>query len=235
MSKVVIPYKYCGQSVELKYTLRGIEKYVDNPEVLIIGDMPRTLKGFEYIPHKCVIGYKWKERNIYEKLMLVNDDFIYFNDDHYLLEPFNYEYHYSGTLEDQIKEYEKTNNQFRQTLINTIGALRFINNIENYYRHQPFFIKNKIFKDIKLDWGKEWGYCIKSVYGYLAEYDGKYCRDKDFTIKEYPDLKIREPLRENKIRELIKGRQYFSTDDGAINRDMVKVLESIYPFKSKYE
>ncbi|MBA3675605.1 MAG: hypothetical protein H0W75_11745 [Chitinophagaceae bacterium] len=43
------------------------------------------------------------------------------------------------------------------------------------------------------------------------------------------------PTTEKKILELIKGRQYFSTENGAVNRDMVRILESIYPTKSIYE
>lgn len=220
MRKVVIPYKHCYGAIELKYCLRGIEKYVDDAEVIVIGDLPKGVHNITHIPFKDRPEYKWKERNIYEKIMLVNDDFLFFNDDHFLLEPFNYEYHYSGTLEDQIKEYSK--NPFAQVLRNTKEVF---GNIKNYYRHQPILMKNHVFKKINVDWNKEWGYCVKSIYCHLAGVEGK----------EYPDLKIRRPTTEKNIREQIKGRQYFSTEDGALNIDMIRVLESVYPNKSKHD
>ncbi len=218
--KVAIPYKHSYGALELKYCLRGIEKYINNPEIILIGDLPKCIQNVTHIFYKDRPELKWKERNIYEKLLLVKDDFLFFNDDHFLLQPFNFEYHYSGTIEEKRIEYSK--NPFAKTLQNTLDVF---GNIKNYYRHQPILIMNHILKQINLDWNKEWGYCVKSIYCYLAGIEGK----------EYPDLKIRMPTTEKKILELIKGRQYFSTENGAMNRDMVRVLEGLYPVKSIYE
>ncbi len=63
------------------------------------------------------------------------------------------------------------------------------------------------------------------MYCYLAGIEGT----------EYPDLKIRNCLDEEKIKELIAGREYFSTGNHAINRPMINILNSLYPEKSKYE
>jgi hypothetical protein len=225
---VAIPYRHSYGALELKYCLRGIEKFIEHPEIIIIANrLPKWLNNITHIPYKDTENLKWKERNIYEKIMQVNDDFIFFNDDHFLLQPFNFEYHYSGTLLDQVKEYKEAKNPFFQTLLNTS---LIHGNIKNYYRHQPIFIEKRILNQVKIfskiDWTKEWGYCIKSLYCFLVTSE---------KCKEYPDLKIRMPTTEKKILELIKGRQYFSTENGAMNRDMARVLESIYPVKSTYE
>jgi hypothetical protein len=49
--KIVIPYKdFKGQ--ELRYTLRSIQKFVEDPEITIIGDKPWWIKNVHHIPFK---------------------------------------------------------------------------------------------------------------------------------------------------------------------------------------
>lgn len=225
--RIAIPYRHSFNAQELRYCLRGIEKFVNNPEVLIIGDRPKWVKNIDFIPCREKGELKWKERNIYEKLKLVKEDFLYFNDDHYLLQPFTYDYHYSGTLMNQYIEYKNDKNSFAQTILNTLSNFVHPEEARNYYRHQPMLIRyNSSFTSLDcLDWNKEWGYCIKSIY----------CHRQGIEGEEYPDLKIKIPMYERKIKRLIEGRDYFSTGEGGMNRDMFRVLESIYPSKSKFE
>ncbi len=74
--KCAIPYKHSYAASELKYCLRGIEKYINNPEIILIGDQPKYIQNVTHIFYKDRPELKWKERNIYEKLLLVKDDFI---------------------------------------------------------------------------------------------------------------------------------------------------------------
>lgn len=218
--KIVIPYKdYRGP--ELKYTLRGIEKYIEDPEVTVIGDFPKWLDGVTYIPFKDDPKLQFKERNIFQKLLLVDHDFLFFNDDHFLLEPFyKNTYHYSGMLREDILEL---GNSFRQTIKNTLDLYGVI---PNYFRHSPIFVeRDKLEKLTARDWEKPWGYCVKSIY----------CRVNNIKGTDYPDLKIRTYLSEHKIKNLIAGRPYFSTGNNAINSSMIKVLNDLYPTKSRFE
>lgn len=218
--KIVIPYREFGGQ-ELKYCLRGIEKYIDDPEITIIGDLPKWIKNVIHIPYKDNKELRWKERNIFSKIMLVDHDFLFFNDDHYLLAPFDEStYHYSGMLNDTRISL---NNSFSRTLFNTI---EIFGNIPNYFRHCPMFCKIDILRRIeKLNWNKEWGYCIKSIYCYLAQIEGT----------EYPDMKIRSYLTEQTIKNMISGRPYFSTGNHSMNGQMIKVLNELYSNKSKFE
>lgn len=220
--KLLIPYIE-SKTEELKYCLRSIEKFIDNPQVIIIGDKPQWINNINHIPFKDAPGYKNKERNIFEKLSLVKEDFFYFNDDYFLLQPFHETtYHFSGTILQSLSTYHR-NNECRGTLQNTFNLY---GDIPSYYHHAPMFINHILFEDLKeLDWSLDYGYCIKSIY----------CHNNGIEGVEYNDLKIRGPQHEKSILEMIDGRPYFSTDNGAVNTSMIKVLESLYPNKSKYE
>src|SRR5688500_2509841 len=97
MTDIVIPFRHSiNADEELRYTLRGIERFLpDAGEVFILGDEPRW-------PHKSLTvvgglhsrrGPYWKEYNIYVKIAsycnahrnLSNKDFYVFHDDNFLL------------------------------------------------------------------------------------------------------------------------------------------------------
>lgn len=218
--KVVIPYIHFT-GIELKYCLRGIEKFVPDAEIILIGDCPKWVTNVTHIPFKDHSDQRFKERNIFQKILLVNDDFLFFNDDHFLLANVT-GYHYSGMLSQRIIDYPISNN-CRQTVQNTFDLY---GDIPNYYRHSPFFIERENLEPLtKLDWSKKCGYCVKSIYAHINQIQGQ----------DYPDLKIREPLMRFEIKRLIEGRPYFSTGDHSINRAMISVLNELYPNKSIFE
>lgn len=219
--KIAIPYIE-SKTDELKYCLRGIEMYVDNPEVIIIGDKTE-FKNVEHISYKSNSDYRWKELNIFEKLCLVKEDFLYFNDDFFLLKPFDpFTYFYYGGLERRLTELSKSN-VLRQVIKNTVDIY---GDIKSYHQHNPIFFNRILFDRLtNLDWGKEYGYCIKSIYCHIYNIEGK----------GYNDLKIRSPHHQKSIKQMIDGRSWFSTDNCAMGKSMISVMEELYPFKSKYE
>lgn len=217
---IAIPYKH-QTGIELKYCLRSIELFIKEPEVVIIGDKPEWVKNVTHIPFKDNQDLKYKERNIFQKLLLMQDDFIYFNDDHFLLKPFDYRYRFSGKLSERINAYKPTND-FRITVQNTFDVF---GDIPNYYRHEPVIIERDLLEKLQLDWNKEWGYCIKSIYCHLNNIEGD----------DFPDLKIREPLSSQKINKLFEGKPCFSTEEFAMSHSMIHVLDNLYPLKSQFE
>jgi len=202
--------------------LRGIEKFTDAEEVTLIGDLPKCCKNITHIPFNDDPETGFRSRNIYNKIMTVDYDFLFFNDDHFLMAPFSPDtYHYSGTLMGELGR-PNLSDPYRKTIRNTIEVF---GDIKNFDTHCPVAYKKEILNKIDLDWTRAQGYCIKSVYAHLAGIEGT----------EYPDLKIRNTLPDSEIKKLIRGRQYFSTDNYAVNSAMVRVLEEIYPNKSIYE
>lgn len=217
----VIPYKDYG-GVELKYCLRGIEKFVSGAEIILIGKKPEWVRNVEHIPFEDEKLLHFKERNIFMKILQVKRDFLFFNDDHYLLQPFDKNtYHYSGSLPARMHGYGS--NQFSNTIRNTIDI---IGDADNYFRHGPIWCRHTVLEALKVfDWNVPWGYCVKSLYCHYAGIKGT----------EYPDLKIRIALTLDQIKFTTHGREYFSTGNHCMNKDMLQFLEETYPGKSQFE
>lgn len=221
----VIPYKLPRDGgIELKYCLRGIEQFVPGAEIVLIGQKPDWLQNAEHIPFADADELCFKERNIFEKILQVKRDFLFFNDDHFLLKPFSKDtYDFSGSLTERMNSYGSSNNQFWQTIYNTISI---IGDGPNYFRHAPIFVKYKILKHFQLfDWSIPWGYCVKSLYCHYAGIKGT----------DYPDLKLMLPMTYEQIKNITRSRDYFSSDNIGINQDMISFLEETYPHKSQFE
>lgn len=228
---VVIPLGSSAASnhIELRYCLRSIEKYVpDLGNVFIVGDKPSWLRSAFHLLETDQKEKSAKERNIFRKLMkavsspLVSDDFLYCNDDHFLLCPWEEHYHHKGPLADSVKALSDSS-LYRRTLANTLA---FLGGGDNYDTHCPItFNKYKFITSVGCaPWFNPYGYAIKSLYCSLNEIDGEF----------YSDMKFTMPMTiESHQRALF--RPYFSTDDKAINKDMVDFLETLYPNKSVYE
>lgn len=234
MSKVdvVIPFRHSPATgnIELKYALRGIDKYLENVGiVVIIGDDPGiAYKGIEYIPHIETNWYQFLTRNIHEKLMVaatspaLTNDFLYMNDDHFLLHSADaaaYPLYHGGKVWGGKGKYAVTIN-------NTKEALGY--DCNNYDIHTPISMNGYFYQTSvgQLNWKKPFGYCIKTMYAEACEPQGEYM----------PDLKIDAPMDFADICDLTEHRPVFSVGDKAFkSKDMLRVLDIIYPHKSKYE
>lgn len=227
---VVIPYRNSPSSgLELRYTLRGIEKYFpDLQNIFIIGDCPAGFQNIIHIPAVDSSERHFKARNICSKLLLacedkrVSDSFAWFSDDHFLLKPYQVEYNYRSTLDESIAKFT-VHQTYRHTLINTHNVL----NGGFDYGHGPMvFEKEKFVRAVaSLHWNMAWGYVIKSIY----------CNYNGITGDWYPDLKIKSSETISSIIGHIAGRPYFSIDDRGLNDAMKLVLEILYPHKSQFE
>lgn len=219
-----------NQNLELRYCLRSIEKNCFFlGQVFIIGELPDFITGVEHIPAQDRPGKGWKEKNIFDKIMVacndprISDDFYFFNDDHFLLEPFDGKYYFRRSLVDTIQQ-QMSYHLYRHTLLNTQarcpGGL-------DYDLHCPIIYNKELFKETvgKCAWHKLYGFAIKSLY----------CNLNRVNSELYPDLKITRPGKTNEIRNAIAGRKFFSVADAGINDSMKQVLQELYPQKSKYE
>jgi hypothetical protein len=229
---IVIPYKNCpSDGLELRYTLRGIEKYFPDLEnVFIIGDHPRFLQNVIHIPATDSRDRKHKALNIKNKLLLacsdkrVSDSFAMFNDEHFLLKPWQPVYDHCGSLEDSLRRYN-AHQSYRNTLSNTYNQLN--NSGLNFDTHSPIVFQKDIFLRTvtTVNWSRPWGYGIKSLY----------CNMAGITGEKRTDLKIKQSWSKENINGLLLNHSYFSIDDRALNNHMIKVLQELYPKKSIYE
>lgn len=112
-TSIVIPLSRADRwnHIELKYTLRGIEKHLSGyGDIFIIGAYPDWMKGGVHIPATDNEMVYDKQRNIFRKIMVacgderVTERFLFMNDEHYLLKNYtaaDFPYYYEGELHSQ--------------------------------------------------------------------------------------------------------------------------------------
>jgi hypothetical protein len=198
---IIIPIS--KHTTELKYAIRSFEKYIPHANIYLYdkGDKP---------------GLHNKEANIFNKIMQavnddrVSEDFIYANDDHFILPGFDVTKYYYAMWPTNANEY------YRQTIKNSYSPLRY----EYYDIHCPcIFNKEKFINSVgKLDWTKPYGYCLKTLY----------CHMNNIIGNGHTDLKLQNPVNKKQILNLIKDRSFFSTST-PVNKHIIEVLEKIYP------
>lgn len=223
---IVLPYKDDILSEwELKFALRSIEKFLTGyTNLILIGDRPEWYQG-ESVYHKDINGRK--QFNIYSKLLVacelnnVTDDFVMFNDDHYLfkrLDVSEIKYWYDGYLKDTVGKSHGV--RYLETIKNT---LKIIPETLNYDVHTPI-----IYKKETLRWlftGKQDEVCIKSYYCSSLETKGEYMKD----------LKINQLLSYEAILRLTLEKMFFSTSTNGMKKPMMKFLNEAYPNPSQWE
>ena len=232
---VIIPFMI-GQTDDLRYALRSLQKWgpqVDN--LYIVGEkIPKWCTNAIHVIHPDCYDDQWKEKNQADKVLKVLSDyktseyFLYMHDDHFATNHIRDVHWYDNTIYAKI-QLAHEDGIYRKTMVNTINLIGY--GARNYDVHAPMVIHTPLFLQTvgKLDWGKRYGYCIKSIYADKVEV-GNLCTD-------FKDLKIRYPETRKEYAELIKGREWFSNDDLAWDDfgEMKLFLEELYPNKSKWE
>lgn len=212
---VIIPYTNDYQNgEELRFAIRSMEKYFTSMTALIVvGHRPKWYKGEHYFTWD-IIGRK--EYSMYMKVMMVAvEPFLYTTDDHFALRPFddslpNY---YYGTCKDAA--LNNASGRYKMQYKNCPDGWL------NYDIHTPIVMK-------PFDWpssAKETDTPIKSTYANIVGVQGT----------ELIDCKFKNPHTYDEIKRIIADRPFFSTSPFCMNRDMLRVLNELYPDKSSVE
>lgn len=227
-------------NLELRYALRSIEQYVsfsafEGPgNIFIVGDRPEFIHHVIHIQAYDTPESKWKEQNIFLKVMAaiddprLSDDFILFNDDHFLLEEFDIEkVFFKGRLDFSLRQ-RTLHESYANTIRNT---LQMYPNSLDYDVHCPMVMNKDLFRAwvAHAEWHVPFGFSIQSLYGNgLAQKMGAQ-------VFHHEDCKIRTPMTPAEIRGTIVDWKFFSIGDEALNDNMKQVLQELYPNKSDYE
>lgn len=235
MNDIVIPLGDGShwQDNELRYSLRGIEKFVKNVRnVVIVGECPEWVRNVVHIPAVDRHGH---ERNIYEKVMvacnnqLVSENFLFWNDDFFPLAEIDatrFPFYYNGSLSEAMQRRKKFDG-YRMSIENTanvIGPASLYLDI-----HAPIVYNKRIFVSGvgAVEWRVPNGYVIKSLYGFHAQGLTPFL--------PLTDLKFHGTHSLDHIRKKIAGRPLFSVSDAGLTNIMKDFIHSLYPEKSKYE
>lgn len=176
---------------ELRYSLRSIEKHLSGVgSVYLIGEKPEWIKNVHHIPFedkKAVCKQSNIMRKIYEgtKQSGLSSDFIFMNDDHYLLQNFDVsemKFWYDGLMSEKFKRcnYVKYANCIGH-VIDEVGD-------GNYFDvHTPIVYNRTLFRDVmdRFDWSMENTYVIKSLYCNWLGIPGEYLKDNKTDFHEW--------------------------------------------------
>jgi hypothetical protein len=206
--------------LDLRYALRGLEKFVAPEKVYLIGGKPGWIKGVKWIQYKDSTDSKFREKNIFDKLCACPaDEFLYFSDDNYLMQPWVELRPYDGLILNKMYNLPR-GSIYRNTIANT---LRYGHKAFNYDTHAPWTVNKEILYKLKrMPWGQNFGFCLKTLYAQVAGITGT----------PYADMKIRKD--DSVGIDLLRSRAWFSTADGVVE-NMREVMEELYPKQSKYE
>jgi hypothetical protein len=233
MIDIVIPLNDGSrlQDIELRYCLRSIEKHLEGfNKIILVGERPEWIQNVHHIQfHENKSNHKRAE-NIHGKiqraLKFISGDFLFFNDDHFLLKDIDadlFPYYHRGVV--RTEGIMVTNQpQYIQT---TNTQILFNKPVIDFDVHCPIIYNKQRFGRIfdHLVW-PDYGFLIKSTYCNKLNIEGISCTD----------LKFKGAMERYHILDCIAGREWFSVGDRTLQGgDMLKVLEELYPNKSYFE
>lgn len=176
------------QNNELRYSLRSIEKNLKGfNKIWIVGEKPNGVTGINHIQASDPYTFANRASNILYKLLIackrpeISDNFLYFNDDHYLLNSFDAEHfpaYFDGKLEDIIDIRKKDN--YGRACSNSLKFLKESKlNTLNFDVHYPMLINKKAFLKIfdKVKTDIAFGHVVKSIYANAMKYNGIQMED----------------------------------------------------------
>lgn len=240
---IVIPLTHNGShydNLELRMCLRSIEKHLTGyRNIIIIGERPKWLsfKNTFHLPFSDNTNNVHRARNIYHKLLYacqdvsITNNFLYFNDDHYLLKDYHapsFPYYHRGEI--NLEQMAGNNAQYKQ-MKQTKDYLRkeCCWAINDYDVHAPMLINKGNFLQTFPEIWPEYGYGIKSMYG------NRWRKESNVVCQ---DLKFRERvMTKEAIYQTLEGRDFFSIGDRVLleGSKMKEVLLELYPKPSIYE
>lgn len=179
---IVIPFKVNGNSDELRYCLRAIEKHVPHRKIWLVGQKPAWVTGVGFIEvpfDPNVTKYRRINDNLWAAINHpgVSNDFIRWDDDMFPLANVKRIIHaHKGLLKTLGRP-----DIYGQSIDETIAALKTIG-IEspvNYELHTPMIFNKSLLKQVwddskVLQYRSYYGNCL-SVGGWPAE-DNKVYR-----------------------------------------------------------
>jgi hypothetical protein len=213
------------KNFELRFCLRSIEKYLSGyRNVYIVGERPEWLQNVTHIP-KPDIADRVPDFNIMEKVSVacvdneVSEDFIFFNDDHFLLKPFEaatFPYYYDGDLDTYVKN--RGLDGYGRRANNSLKTLQTLDLPRKYFDiHTPIVYNKEVF--LKHVTAQDWtgdGFIIKSLYANSLKIEGVSMKDN----------KINRPPQEHDLM--------FSTFPH-IKSSVTRFLMEQFPEMSKFE
>ncbi len=245
-----------NDNFEIQYSLRSLATFVPYiRKVWIFGDKPTFLSEdsslIEHVPHGAVVGpfgFKVPVCNIFLLTYLaslipgVEDDFLWFCDDFYLLKPLPHEEAIKDRyFEDMTKIQKRARGAWIDSVWRTYDVMtRLGYSCFNFENHVPTYMKKKwvqeAYRDLKI-------FVTQERFTGICGQSGILNHSLRSEKRPIYDLKAEnsrcgyygKPPTYEQILAEAEGKQFFSFDDPAFGPAIRRFLEERFPEKSKYE
>jgi len=188
------------KDIELRFSLRAIGKHLSGyGKVFLIGECPEWAQGVTHLPFPDDARLS-PDHNIMRKISHacassdVSNDFLFFNDDHFLLSPFQVE-HFPAFYQGDLATYCRLRglDGYGKRAKSTLDYLKSMDLPIKYFDvHTPILYNKSLFMQhvaAAPGWGGE-GYIIKSLYANRLQLAGEPFRDQKINAPPGPDVKI---------------------------------------------
>ena len=228
-------------NIELRYSLRSIEKYCTNyGRIFVIGADPGFLSDkVIYIPHED-LNCCYKHTNILTNIQIaafttdISDNFVLQSDDHFYIKPYDFgtmPVYHKGYLKDEYEEKDI----YKASLSMTKHILeRYDYPIYNCSQHCGTLLNKDTIAKINRT----------LIYDAYQTYEcaEPTCLISNVMLKEFnitpehrKDIKIFDFNGREEFDSIIKDNFCFSIYDEAFDCGIEDILQELYPNKSKYE
>lgn len=167
---------------EIRFSLRSIEKHLSNyRKIWIVGEHHPMLENVNFVPFPDKTSMS--DTNIMHKVSHacqhpeITDDFLFFNDDHYLLADFDaptFPYFYSKSMEEYLRR--RPQDGYRRRVKNTYKYLQSKGLPTKFFdTHTPIiFNKAKFLEHVNTgpDWSSPTSFVVKSIYANSLNIEG---------------------------------------------------------------
>jgi len=222
---VVYPLKNMTDNdyVELKYSLRSLAN-IKHDRVIVVGGKPDWIDNIIHINEYDVHSLKGSNslRKILATFNIVSDDFIYMNDDFFLLKPQEIKHFHQGNFKENVERKAPLLNYSRYWQGMHRTAILFDEPLD-YELHYPFVFNKEKFIAMTRKYDMNNAYALRSLYGNEYNVGGEFRKDR----KVY-DL--------DNFKSAFKDDFFVSSSDQLpVDEAFVKVLDDYFPEKSPYE
>lgn len=219
-------------NLELRLSLRSVEKHLKPERVIICGHDPGFLSGkVEHVPNIPIKKEHNSAWGIKENLLALcahpdtPDEFVLLNDDYFILQPIaEFPYYHKGGLREAMERIGS--GIYYSHLLATATVLEGKKlPTKHFDGHWPIvYDKNKLKAIIKAqDWDVPLGPTIRSLYCNTLGIEGEYRED----------VKANRPVKD--WAAFCAGKDCISVSDESFDRNCQAYLLSLFPDKSIYE
>lgn len=226
-----------GPNEELRYSIRSVVANMSHNNILVVGGKPNWYKG-PFLPVETFVNnrrstnkYANTKNNIQHIVdsSKVSDEFIFMNDDFYIMQPLDrLQYYHNGLFDDKLKLFklyapDASYLKMLQRTKSVLDGLRIEDPLD-YTLHIPMlYNKNKLAQVLPYDGS------IRTLYGNIHKVGGRQIND----VKVHP--KRKSPHAPQSFDYKKEETPFLSTTDTMFHTVKKNLLSKVFNQPSKYE